>query len=432
MYDTHEEGIMYSAKVHFWLVGLAPEEAKILMGVEPLERFKHTFMEDFSLDALRADVSPAVITVVVADEAAGFAPGTLREAAGAEAKLIWCAADAGTLSETALSSINAIWGKPLTPALLAFHFASLQKRLKLEKDKWLAETYLSHTIDPVPDLIWYKDVLGAHLMVNDAFCEVVGKTKEDIAGRGHCYIWGLTPEEYAQGEYVCMETEVEVIQQGMTCVFDEQVKAPEGMRLLKTYKTPIRDVDGRVMGTVGVARNVTKEREYEQMILEMAQTDSLTGLANRRHLESYMKDRASRQKTFVYFDLDHFKQVNDKHGHETGDMVLVQVAERMKQAFEDGFLVRLGGDEFLAVFLDEIPREVVEKRVGEFIESLQNYFEHTDKIEILSTSAGIAVGDENSSLNELLRQSDFALYAAKRGGRACCRFYDPSMTEGME
>ncbi|MBP5201021.1 MAG: GGDEF domain-containing protein [Schwartzia sp.] len=420
---------MYSAKVHFWLAGFGPEEAKTLMGVEPLERFKHTFMEDFSLDALRADVSPAVITVVVADEAAGFAPGTLREAAGAEAKLVWCAADAGTLSGTALSSIDAIWGKPLTPALLAFHFASLQKRLKLEKDKWLAETYLSHTIDPVPDLIWYKDVLGAHLMVNDAFCEVVGKTKEDIAGRGHCYIWGLTPEEYAQGEYVCMETEVEVIQQGMTCVFDEQVKAPEGMRLLKTYKTPIRDVDGRVMGTVGVARNVTKEREYEQKILEMAQTDSLTGLANRRHLESYMKGRESRQKTFVYFDLDHFKQVNDTHGHETGDMVLVQVAERMKQAFEDGFLVRLGGDEFLAVFLDEIPRDVVEKRVGEFIESLQSFFEHTDKFEILSTSAGIAIGDKNSSLNELLRQSDFALYAAKRGGRACCRFYDPSMAE---
>lgn len=423
---------MYSAKVHFWLVGLGPEEAKTLMGIEPLERFTHTFMENFSMDALRADVSPAVITVVIADEAAGFAPGALREAAGAEAKLIWNTADAGTLSEAALSSLDAIWGKPLTPALLSFHFAALQRRMKLEKDKWLAETYLSHTIDPVPDLIWYKDVLGAHLMVNDAFCEVVGKTKEDIAGRGHCYIWGLTPEEYAQGEYVCMETEVEVIQQGMTCVFDEQVKAPEGMRLLKTYKTPIRDVDGKVMGTVGVARNVTKEREYEQKILEMAQTDSLTGLANRRYFESYMKDREIKQKTFVYFDLDHFKQVNDTHGHEMGDHVLVQVAERMRQAFEDGFLVRLGGDEFLAVFLEEIPQDVIEKRVGDFIESLQTFFEHTDKMEVLSTSAGIAIGDGNSSLNELLRQSDFALYAAKRGGRACCRVYDSSMTVGSE
>lgn len=423
---------MYSAKVHFWLVGLGPEEAKPFMGIEPLERFTHTFMENFSPEALKADVSPAILTVVIADEAAEVSPETIREAAGADTKIIWCAADAGTLSEAALSSIDTIWGKPLTPTLIRFHFGALQRQLKLEKDKWLAETYLAHTIDPVPDLIWYKDIRGAHLMVNDAFCEVVGKTKEDIAGRGHCYIWGLTPEEYAQGEYVCMETEVEVIQQGMTCVFDEQVKAPEGMRLLKTYKTPIRDVDGKVMGTVGVARNVTKEREYEQKILEMAQTDSLTGLANRRYFESYMKDREIKQKTFVYFDLDHFKQVNDTHGHEMGDHVLVQVAERMRQAFEDGFLVRLGGDEFLAVFLEEIPQDVIEKRVGDFIESLQTFFEHTDKMEVLSTSAGIAIGDGNSSLNELLRQSDFALYAAKRGGRACCRVYDSSMTVGSE
>ena len=424
---------MYSAKVHFWLVGLGPEEAKTLMGIEPLERFTHTFMENFSMDALRADVSPAVITVVIADEAAGFAPGALREAAGAEAKLIWNTADAGTLSEAALSSLDAIWGKPLTPALLSFHFGALQRRMKLEKDKWLAETYLSHTIDPVPDLIWYKDVLGAHLMVNDAFCEVVGKTKEDIAGRGHCYIWGLTPEEYAQGEYVCMETEVEVIQQGMTCVFDEQVKAPEGMRLLKTYKTPIRDVDGRVMGTVGVARNVTKEREYQRKILEMAQTDALTGLANRRYFEDYLNGlKGVRQKIFIYFDLDRFKHINDTYGHAMGDMVLVQVSGRMKRAFSDAFLVRLGGDEFLAVFLEKISREVIEKRVQDFIEGLQDFFESTKNMEVLSTSAGIAVGDAEASVDELLRQSDFALYEAKRAGRACCRFYDPSMTEGAE
>ncbi|MBP3690330.1 MAG: PAS domain S-box protein, partial [Schwartzia sp.] len=178
---------MYSAKVHFWLVGLGPEDAKTLMGIEPLNRFTHTFMENFSLDALKADVSPAILTVVVADEATGFSPEAIRGAAGADAKIIWCASDAGALSEAALSSIDAIWGKPLTPALIRFHFGALQRQLKLEKDKWLAETYLSHTIDPVPDLIWYKDIYGAHLMVNDAFCEVVGKTKEDIAGRGHCY-----------------------------------------------------------------------------------------------------------------------------------------------------------------------------------------------------------------------------------------------------
>ena len=89
---------MYSAKVHFWLVGLGPEDAKTLMGIEPLDRFTHTFMENFSLDALKADVSPAILTVVIADETAKVSPETIREVAGADAKLIWCATDAGTLS----------------------------------------------------------------------------------------------------------------------------------------------------------------------------------------------------------------------------------------------------------------------------------------------------------------------------------------------
>ncbi len=113
-----------------------------------------------------------------------------------------------------------------------------------------------------------------------------------------------------------------------------------------------------------------------------------------------------------------------------GDMVLVQVSARMKKAFSDAFLVRLGGDEFLAVFLERIAREELEKRVNDFIDDLQDFFEHTENMEVLSTSAGIAIGAAETSVDELLKQSDFALYAAKHAGRACCRFYDPSMTEG--
>ncbi|MCR5177094.1 MAG: GGDEF domain-containing protein [Anaerovibrio sp.] len=421
---------MYSAKAHFWLAGLTKEHEAVLRNITPLERFSHDFSPLHSPEELHKDFVPGIIGVVIADETAGFSPQMLRAAAG-EGKIVYCTAKPENLSEDMLEAVDFLWSKPLSPVTLRFYFQQLLKYLKQEKDLWLAETYLDNTIDPVPDLIWYKDAHGAHLKVNNAFCEVVGKTKAEIAGRGHCFIWGLSPEEYAQGEYVCMETEEEVIQKGTTCLFDEQVKAPEGMRLLRTYKTPIRDVDGTIIGTVGMARNVTKEREFQQKILEMARQDALTGLANRRYLESYIEEQLEKgdvtQQTFIYFDLDHFKQINDTYGHAMGDKVLVHVASCMKSSFSDAFLVRLGGDEFLAVLMKKISREEIMNRVKSFVRDLKKDFKNHPNMQILSISAGIIVSDGQEAMDDLLRKSDLALYAAKNSGRSCCRFYDSSM-----
>ena len=423
---------MYFAKIHFWLVGMTNEHREILQGIAPLERFSHHYFPMKSMEELQEDYEPGIIMVVIVDEEADFSLEALKNTVPA-AKVVYCTSHPGELSAELLSAVDFLWSKPLTKPLLSFYFSQLVQYLKQEKDLWLAETYLDNTIDPVPDLIWYKDIKGAHLKVNDAFCKVVDKTKEDIAGRGHCYIWGLTPEEYAQGEYVCMETEDEVINKGATCLFDEQVKTSEGMRFLLTYKTPIRDVDGTIIGTVGMARDVTKEREYQQKILEMAQNDALTGLANRRYMESYVKERLEKgdiqQQTFIYFDLDHFKDVNDTYGHAMGDRVLVGVASYMRKALPDAFLVRLGGDEFLAVFFDFISPEQLRVRVENFIAELQEYFETCLDIKSVSTSAGIVMGNSGASMDEMLRKSDVALYVAKNSGRACCRFYEPSMEQ---
>lgn len=103
----------------------------------------------------------------------------------------------------------------------------------------------------------YKDTRGAHLKVNNAFCNAVGKTKKDIQGRGHYYIWDIEPEDYAVGEYICLESEEVVLQSRETCVFDEKVKSRLGMRQFKTYKSPLFDEDGELMGTVGIAHDVT-------------------------------------------------------------------------------------------------------------------------------------------------------------------------------
>ncbi|MEI3479811.1 MAG: PAS domain-containing protein [Bilophila sp.] len=121
----------------------------------------------------------------------------------------------------------------------------------------LQKVYLNTTIDSIPNLVWFKDVGGAHLKVNDAFCDAVGKTKRQIEGRGHYYIWDLKKEEYEKGEYVCLETDDTVLEKGRTCLFDEMVKSRRGMLQFKTYKSPLFDEDGAIMGTVGIAHDVT-------------------------------------------------------------------------------------------------------------------------------------------------------------------------------
>ncbi len=141
--------------------------------------------------------------------------------------------------------------------LMRVYFLSLIRRIKEKFDHRTIKICLDTAFDSVPDLVWFKDVIGAHLITNDAFCKAVEKTKEQIYKRGHYYIWDIPKEEYDQGDYVCLESEEIVMREGKTCLFDEKVKTKSGMRQFKTYKSPLYDVDGRLFGTCGVAMDVT-------------------------------------------------------------------------------------------------------------------------------------------------------------------------------
>ncbi len=154
--------------------------------------------------------------------------------------------------------------------LIDYRIETFLARMRDTLDHELAEKQLDSLIDSVPDLIWFKDVRGSHIKVNDSFCKTVQKTKDQIKYRGHCYIWDLDMSEYEQGEYVCMETEEVVIEEQGTFLFDEKVKIGDEMRQLKTYKTAIVGRNGETVGTVGLARDVTEiwntHEEFQTLI----------------------------------------------------------------------------------------------------------------------------------------------------------------------
>ena len=162
-----------------------------------------------------------------------------------------------------LTEIKDIWTLPMSDEEMRFRFIRWQENQKMNKDFWQTSQYLEATINHVPNLIWYKDKNGIHEKVNDSFCRTVNKTKNQVEGRSHAYIWNVEQDDPA-----CIESEHEVMQRKETCISEEIVKSGDGTKLLTTYKSPLYDLNGDVMGTVGVAIDVTQERAYEQEIID--------------------------------------------------------------------------------------------------------------------------------------------------------------------
>ena len=165
-----------------------------------------------------------------------------------------------------LPEIKDVWTLPISDTELKFRFLRWQQTCKVSKDYWQTNQYLETAINSVPNLIWYKTKDGIHKKVNDSFCRTVNKTKKQVEGRGHAYIWDVEHDDPA-----CIESEREVMEKRQTCVSEETVKSGEGTRLLTTYKSPLFDLDGSVMGTIGVAIDITQERSYEQEIMRKNQ-----------------------------------------------------------------------------------------------------------------------------------------------------------------
>ena len=159
--------------------------------------------------------------------------------------------------ETVCDKADDIWVQPLTRKIIDYKFRRDMDYLKLDEESFMSNNYFETLINSIPDLVWVKDLKGAHLNVNESFCKAVEKPKDDVIGRGHYYIWDMPKEEYEHGEYICLESEFIVMDRLETVLFDELVKTKYGMRQFKTYKSPIFDREHKIIGTMGIAHDVT-------------------------------------------------------------------------------------------------------------------------------------------------------------------------------
>jgi len=253
---------MYHCRLAVLLAGAPCDVFEAVKSQPPLDGFTHVFSQSPALEPREAAQAGLVLVNLQGLDVPSVL-AFLREAPGKDTQFILLA-EPGQVPLGGLDpSSTEVWTLPMTREEAVFRFARWQEGCKRRVDLWETGQFLETAINSVPSLVWFKDREGLHRKVNDSFCQTVNKPKPVVEGRDHCFIWGVGPED----ALVCAQSDAAVMDSRCTCVSDEQVESGEGTRFLTAYKSPLYDLDGSVMGTVGIGIDVTQERTYRETLL---------------------------------------------------------------------------------------------------------------------------------------------------------------------
>jgi diguanylate cyclase (GGDEF)-like protein/PAS domain S-box-containing protein len=273
------------------------------------------------------------------------------------------------------------------------------------------------------------------IRVNKAFTTITGYNAEDVIGNN--------PRMLASGQQDKLFYEEMWQKINTTDYWEGEVwnKCKNGdIQSQKLTITAVKNSDNMVTHYVGSFMDNTLSKKSEQEIEYLAYYDALTHLPNRRlminriHHAIDVSNRLGNKFALLFLDLDHFKILNDTLGHDMGDLLLKQVANRLKDCTREGDTVsRFGGDEFV-ILLEGLGGQALETATqaehvaNKILSAINQPYKLVNHDYIISTSIGIAVFDENNPDAEaLLKQADIAMYQAKNDGRHALRFYDPQM-----
>lgn len=260
---------------------------------------------------------------------------------------------------------------------------------------------------------------GVALLVNPALCQLVGYTADELAGLS--YRDFVHPDELAaaieehrrllDGEVSQISSERRYVRRDGTTIWLQRnaVLAPGG-------EYGVEDV------IIGQFQDVTARRRAEAELARLAVTDQLTGLYNRRELVNRVTERRRCEPDhpvgLIFVDIDGFKQVNDMHGHAAGDVVLVEVAHRLRRAVPDpNSVYRLGGDEFIALIPHAATAAEVAARAADISAALTGVYDAEADSVHLTASVGWTWGPADD-VEQLIRKADTDMYRHKARLRA--------------
>lgn len=316
--------------------------------------------------------------------------------------------------------------------LTAAHRRDIAHRRRLEERLAASERFVRAVTDNVPVRLAYFDSERRFQFVNQVLCDRFRLTREQLLGH-------TLAEAIPGGENIPIHQRLPASLLGESQRFEYTDHFNGVPRQIETHLVPDIDATGTVRGVFGVGSDITHraviERELAQQNLHLqllSQRDSLTGLLNRVGFQTYLDQKTSAgagaELALLYIDLDHFKPVNDTHGHAGGDEVLRQFADRLSSLVRPGDAVaRLGGDEFAIVLTGVRERAHVTRIAEAVIESAQRPVRVGDAWVAIGASVGVAF---NSSLLDgwrgLAARADTLVYQVKAAGRGSYAIESPA------
>jgi len=307
---------------------------------------------------------------------------------------------------------------------MAWRFMRLSRALQESEERW------KFALEGAGDGVWDWNVQTDEVVFSKRYKEMYGFSDDDIAAGDEAWIQRIHPEDRERvaddiNAYLAGETPAYVNEHRVFCK-DGSLKWVLARGMIVS-----RDIHGKPLRMIGTHADITLRKTAEDHARHLAHYDVLTDLPNRTLINDRLQQaiaKAKRDKkrmAVMFIDLDHFKPVNDKLGHEIGDSLLKLVAKRLQSCMrESDTVARIGGDEFV-VLLPEIEQENDAQVVADKIRSaLQSPFEvQTHQLNI-SCSIGIAVyPDHGHDEKLLLINADMAMYHAKKDGKDNAKFY---------
>jgi diguanylate cyclase (GGDEF)-like protein/PAS domain S-box-containing protein len=312
----------------------------------------------------------------------------------------------------------------------------LQERQRVEHQLTASNIRFETVLTALPDLMFEVDAQGVYLNIWGSRDDLLSSPRDKLLGRN---IKEMLPVDTAN---IVMKTLQEADAKGHSHGQQYMLPLAQGDRWFELSVAKQQSGPDEPARFVALSRDITERKLSENKIEHLAFYDTLTGLPNRRLLLDRLKQasnlstRSGMYGALLFLDLDNFKTLNDTLGHDMGDMLLQQVAERITSCIrESDTVARLGGDEFVVILGDlselALDAAAMTESVGnKILASLtQPYLLDSKKYSGTTSIGAVLISDHQEGIDELLKQADIAMYQAKTDGRNTLRFFDPKMQD---
>ena len=318
------------------------------------------------------------------------------------------------------------------PEFLVALFEDVTDRRSLSREVQSAKKFLELVVDNIPVSLVVKRVSdGQYVLANRTAEATLGRKREDVIG---CTIEGIyNPADVR----LIRKRDDDAVRKKGVVTEEHPIQTENGLRLFLTRRVTVLDEIGEPQYLIKTSEDITDRRETESRMAHMAYHDALTELPNRaaflQALEQMIDACEDTDEEFAVLslDLDRLKEINDVFGHEVGDRLLIEFAQRLESVISGGVVARLSGDEF-GLIIDGLQPDSAKALASRLMQAMQTEFVLENRSVHIGLTIGISVYPRNGRDAEtLLTNADAALFRAKTKSRGSINFFDMELDQQL-